>query len=41
MKPCDIDELVGKVLEAVDKKRAHEDRIRDAAVKNALSTSFD
>ncbi len=41
MKPCDIDELISKVQEAVTKKREHEERIRDAAVKNALSTSFD
>ena len=41
MKPRDIDELISKVQEAVTKKREHEERIRDAAVKNALSTSFD
>ncbi len=41
MKPCDIDELISKVQAAVSKKREHEQRIRDAAVKNALSTSFD
>jgi DNA-binding NtrC family response regulator len=41
MKPCDIDELISKVREAVTKKREHEERIREAAVKNALSTSFD
>ena len=38
MKPCDIDELVAKVYEAVARKRAQEERIKDAAVKNALST---
>ena len=41
MKPCDIDELISKVQAAVNQKREHEQRIRDAAVKNALSTSFD
>lgn len=41
MKPCGIDELIYKVQEAVAKKREHEERIREAAVKNALSTSFD
>lgn len=30
MKPCDIDELVGKVVEAANKKREHEDKIKDA-----------
>jgi len=30
MKPCDIEELVGKVEEATQKKRAHEGKIKDA-----------
>ncbi len=30
MKPCDIEELVGKVEEAAKKKQAHEEKIRDA-----------
>ncbi len=30
MKPCDIEELIGKVEEATQKKRAHEDKIKDA-----------
>jgi len=38
MKPCDIDLLMSKVQEASKKKRDHEDKIREAAVKEALST---
>jgi len=41
IKPCDIEDLVEKVQEAVAQKREHEGRIRDAAVENALSTSLD
>ncbi|SFM63737.1 response regulator [Thermodesulforhabdus norvegica] len=37
MKPCDIDELIRKVTEATEKKRAHEEKIREAAIRNALS----
>lgn len=37
MKPCDIDQLMQKVEEATQKKRAHEDRIREAKVKEAMS----
>ena len=37
MKPCDIDQLITKVEEAANKKRNHEERIREAKVKEALS----
>jgi len=37
MKPCDIDELLKKVKEATEKKRSHEEKIREAAIRNALS----
>jgi DNA-binding NtrC family response regulator len=37
MKPCDIDQLLGKVMEAAKKKRDHEEKIREAKVKEALS----
>ena len=30
MKPCDIDELVSKIEDAAKKKRAHEEKIKDA-----------
>jgi len=36
-KPCDIDTLVGKVTEAVQKKREHETKIRDARALEILS----
>ena len=36
MKPCDIEQLVKKVDEATRKKRDHEERIREAKVKEAL-----
>ncbi len=39
MKPCDIDQLVGKVTDAARKKREHEEKIREARVKEALSYS--
>ncbi len=35
-KPCDIEELVGKVEEATKKKRAHEEKIKDAENKKLL-----
>jgi DNA-binding NtrC family response regulator len=38
MKPCDIEELLQKVQEATEKKRAHIEKIKEAAVKNALSS---
>ncbi|MDX2446095.1 MAG: response regulator [Desulfobacterales bacterium] len=37
MKPCDIEELVGKLEEATKKKRAHESKIKDAEQKELLS----
>ena len=37
MKPCDIEELVGKLEEATNKKRAHETKIKDAESKELLS----
>lgn len=37
MKPCDIEELVCKVNDAAKKKRAHEDKIKDAERKKMLS----
>ena len=30
MKPCDIEELVSKVVEAATKKKAHDEKIKDA-----------
>ena len=36
MKPCDIEELVGKLEEATKKKRAHEAKIKDAERKDLL-----
>ena len=38
MKPCDIDILVTKTLQATGKKRDHEEKIREAAVREALVT---
>ena len=38
MKPCDIDELVGKINEAVRKKREQEEKIRNAKSKEMLSS---
>ena len=35
-KPCDIEELVSKVEEAAKKKRAHEEKIKDAERKELL-----
>lgn len=35
-KPCDIEELVSKVTEATQKKRAHDDKIKDAEQKKLL-----
>ncbi len=36
MKPCDIEELVGKLEEATQKKRAHEEKIKEAERKELL-----
>ena len=38
MKPCDMEQLMLKVKEAAIKKQEHEDKIREAKVKEALST---
>ncbi|MBW1916203.1 MAG: response regulator [Deltaproteobacteria bacterium] len=38
MKPCDIDLLMKKVQEGVDKKRNHEEKIKEANIKAVLST---
>ena len=37
MKPCDMEQLVTKVDDATRKKRDHEEKIREARVKEALS----
>jgi DNA-binding NtrC family response regulator len=37
MKPCEIEHLMLKVEEATQKKRDHEQKIREARVKEALS----
>ena len=37
MKPCNIDQLMEKVEEAANKKRDHEEKIREARVKETLS----
>jgi DNA-binding NtrC family response regulator len=37
MKPCDIDQVLQKVMEATQKKRDHEAKIREAKVREALS----
>lgn len=37
MKPCDIDQLIAKVEEAADKKRNHEEKIKEAKVRETLS----
>ena len=35
-KPCDLDEIVGKVEEATKKKREHDEKIKDAESKKIL-----
>jgi DNA-binding NtrC family response regulator len=37
MKPCEIEQLMAKVQEAAKKKRDHEEKIREARVREALS----
>ncbi|MGD2124751.1 MAG: response regulator [Desulfobacteraceae bacterium] len=37
MKPCEMQQLLEKVKEATEKKRSHEEKIREAKVKEALS----
>jgi len=36
MKPCDMEQLMGKVNEATCKRRDHEEKIREATVKEIL-----
>jgi DNA-binding NtrC family response regulator len=36
-KPCDMGQLMGKVNEAARKKRGHEEKIREAHVKEILT----
>jgi DNA-binding NtrC family response regulator len=38
MKPCDLEQLMLKVEQATKKKREHEEKIREAQVKAAVST---
>jgi DNA-binding NtrC family response regulator len=38
MKPCDMNRLMDIVTEATRKKRSHEEKIREARVKEVLST---
>jgi len=40
MKPCDLEELVGKLEEATQKKRAHEEKIKDAE-RNELLLKYE
>ena len=37
MKPCELEQLMAKVQEAAKKKRDHEEKIREARVREALS----
>lgn len=39
MKPCDMDQLLAKIGEARDKKNKHEEKIREAKIKE-LSSRF-
>ena len=39
-KPCDIEELVGKLEEAAEKKRTHEEKIKDAE-RNELLLKYE
>ena len=38
MKPCELEQLMAKVEAATKKRRAHEEKIREAEIKKALST---
>jgi DNA-binding NtrC family response regulator len=38
MKPCEIDKIMQKVGEAVEKRQDHEEKIRKAQIKKALSS---
>jgi DNA-binding NtrC family response regulator len=37
MKPCDMDQLLAKIGEARDKKNKHEEKIREAKIKELSS----
>ena len=37
MKPCEIETLVSKVEEAADRKRAHDEKIEEARIKEIVS----
>ena len=37
MKPCDMEQLMNKIEEATSKKRNHEEKIREARVRETLS----
>jgi DNA-binding NtrC family response regulator len=37
MKPCDIEDITSKVKEAAEKKRAHEEKIKEALKQETLS----
>ena len=37
MKPCDMEQLMSKIEEATNKKRSHEEKIREARVRETLS----
>jgi len=36
LKPCEIEDLQAKILQAVEKRREHEERIKQAKVRDAL-----
>jgi len=38
MKPCELEQLMAMVEAATKKRRAHEEKIREAEIKKALST---
>jgi DNA-binding NtrC family response regulator len=38
MKPCELEQLMVMVEAATEKRRAHEEKIREAEIKKALST---
>lgn len=38
MKPCDTDDLIGKINKAYDKKTEHEEKIREARVRDIISS---
>ena len=38
MKPCELEQLMAKVEAATKERRAHEEKIREAEIKKALST---